>query len=171
MKIYDDQEKAWLLVDEIVIRKAVISDSKEIKPLFIELQNIHATSLPKMFHKIDEIELKAVEFEINSYPYFYVATFEDKIIGYMKGSFKKLENSNILLERKMISLIDLIIDKKYRNQGIGKKMLSFLEEKAKEQGLMSIEIPVYAFNEDAGRFYEENGYHKYVERKVKNIES
>jgi ribosomal protein S18 acetylase RimI-like enzyme len=69
----------------------------------------------------------------------------------------------------MISLIDIIIEKEYRNMGIGKMMLSFLEEKAKEHGISSIEVPVYAFNKRASEFYENNGYHKYVERKVKEI--
>jgi GNAT superfamily N-acetyltransferase len=62
-----------------------------------------------------------------------------------------------------------LTEQKNRNIGIGKMMLSFLEEKAKEHGISSIEIPVYAFNKRASEFYENNGYHKYVERKVKEI--
>jgi ribosomal protein S18 acetylase RimI-like enzyme len=158
-----------LLPESIKIREATISDSSQIKPLFIELQNIHGLNLPNMFNQISDTNLESIESEICNYSYFYVAINNDKIIGYMKGAFKKIEQSEMLPMRSMISLIDIIIEKKYRNMGIGKMMLSFLEEKAKEHGISSIEIPVYAFNKRASEFYENNGYHKYVERKVKEI--
>jgi hypothetical protein len=73
-----------LSAESIKIREATISDSSQIRPLFIELQNIHGLNLPNMFNQISDTNLESIEYEICNYSYFYVAINNDKIIGYMK---------------------------------------------------------------------------------------
>jgi len=155
--------------DHITIRKAIIEDAIDIMPLYLELMNLHGEYLPSAFKAVKNIDIKEIEDEIKAYEYFYVCLNDKKIIGYMKGIYKEIKESDILLYRNMITILDLIIEKEYRNNRIGKEMLKFIEVIAKDKGISSIEIRVYAFNRQANVFYNKNGYETYVERKVKII--
>ena len=153
----------------IKIRKVVADDAKEIQPLYLELMNRHAINLPNMFTSETTVDIEEIKKDICEFEYFYVVTFDSKVIGYMKGRYKNIEESLFVKERDMILLTDLIIKEEYRNQGIGKKMLEFIEGEAWKRNISSIEIPVYSFNKQAKDFYKKNGYMAYVEREVKEV--
>ena len=155
----------------IKIRKAEADDAKEIEPLYLELMNLHALKLPNIFASEIKVDLDEIKNDIGEFDYFYVVTIDKKVIGYMKGRYKNIEESLFVKERDMIMLTDLIIKEEYRNRGIGKKMLDFIEEEAKIKNISSIEIPVYSFNEQAKGFYNKNGYNSYLERELKIVTS
>lgn len=50
------------------------------------------------------------------------------------------------------------VDEKYRRQGIGAQLMHFAENWCKSHNIGEIELDVFAFNEDAARFYERLGY-------------
>jgi len=153
----------------ICIRKAEISDAQDIQLLFFELMGLHASNMPKIFTHETTVDIEEIVKDISEYEYFYVVTLDSKVIGYMKGTYKKIEKSLFVKERDMIMLTDLIIKEGYRDQGIGKEMLSFIEAEAKKRNIDSVELPVYSFNRRARTFYENNGYVSYVERRVKEV--
>ncbi len=154
---------------EIKIRKADADDAKDIEPLYLELMNLHAANLPNIFMSETKVDLEEIRNDICGFDYFYVVTSNNKVIGYMKGRYKNIEESLFVKERNMIMLTDLIIKEEYRNHGIGKKMLDFIEEEARLKNISSIEIPLYSFNDKAKGFYSKNGYNPYVERELKVI--
>jgi len=153
--------------NDVVIRKATFDDIEQIKPLFIELQNIHSDNYPDIFKHIDTISHDYLIEEIKTYSYYYVAIINDLIIGYLKGINRVVNETYIIKKRNMLTLVDLIILKEYRKKGIAHKMLEYIEDLAIANGIESIEIPVYEFNKEAISFYNKNGYKKYVEREVK----
>jgi GNAT superfamily N-acetyltransferase len=155
---------------DIEIRKAKADDAKEIEPLYLELMNLHAAKLPNIFMSETKVDLDEIESDIYEFDYFYVVTCDNKVIGYMKGRYKNIEESLFVKERNMIMLTDLIIKEEYRNHGIGKRMLDFIEEEAKIKNISSIEIPVYNFNEQAKSFYIKNGYNSYLKRELKVVD-
>ena len=151
------------------IRKAEADDAKEIQPLYLELMNLHAANLPNIFTSETTVDIEEIKNDICEFEYFYVVTIDSKVIGYMKGRYKNIEESHFVKTRDMILLTDLIIKEEYRNHGVGKKMLNFIEEEAKIKNISCIEIPVYSFNEQAKSFYTKNGYNAYVEREFKEV--
>ena len=52
---------------------------------------------------------------------------------------------------------DLCVRSDHRGRGIGRELYRAMKEKAREMGLVRIELMVWAFNESAKRFYERLG--------------
>jgi ribosomal protein S18 acetylase RimI-like enzyme len=55
-------------------------------------------------------------------------------------------------------IFDLRIDEKFRGKGYGKQAMLLIEEKARELGLKSIGLHVFAYNQVAKNLYESIGY-------------
>ena len=56
-------------------------------------------------------------------------------------------------------ITELIVDKEYRKKGIGKKLLLEMKKYLKSIGCEKILVEVFGYNENAIKFYKENGYH------------
>lgn len=56
-------------------------------------------------------------------------------------------------------ITELVVAKEYRGQNIGKELLNSMKKYLKEIGCEKILINVFGYNEDAIRFYKNNGYH------------
>ena len=65
-----------------------------------------------------------------------------------------------------IEVSGFVVEKKNRNQGIGKKLLIEAESWVKEEGYKIIRIRTNVLRIEAHRFYESNGYKKVKEQKV-----
>lgn len=55
-------------------------------------------------------------------------------------------------------IFDLRVDEKFRGKGYGKQAMILIEEKARELGLQSIGLHVFAYNRVARNLYEGIGY-------------
>ena len=55
----------------------------------------------------------------------------------------------------------VIGDKDHRGKGAGRATMEFLENRARELGATRMELGVFAFNENAIRFYEKLGYRRF----------
>lgn len=55
-------------------------------------------------------------------------------------------------------IFDIRIDEKFRGKGYGKQTMLLIEEKARELGLKSIGLHVFAYNKVAKNLYESIGY-------------
>lgn len=59
-----------------------------------------------------------------------------------------------------IDLDNVIVDEAYRNQGIGQKMIAWIEDEARRLGCDSVGLDTYVGNTDSHRLYERLGYGK-----------
>ena len=55
-------------------------------------------------------------------------------------------------------IVELYVDEKFRGKGYGKQAMSLIEEKARELGLESLGLHVFAVNKVARNLYESIGY-------------
>ena len=51
----------------------------------------------------------------------------------------------------------IVVDKEFRNKGIGKKLFEYITNLAKQNGISSVIVEVFAFNKDAIKFYQNIG--------------
>lgn len=91
--------------------------------------------------------VKAIESQIKEGYQYYVIYFEEAPVGYL--SIRK--EDNILFLSKIYVSID------YRGNSIGKVALTFVESKAKAEGLGTIRLTVNK-NNNATKFYERIGF-------------
>lgn len=83
---------------------------------------------------------------------------ENNIIkGLLLAEKKENNKISIARERKIYFINDIVIDKKYRWQGIGKKLYNYLLELSKKEGLDAVELNVWAFNISTINFYSSLG--------------
>lgn len=62
-----------------------------------------------------------------------------------------------MVNKKVAYMDDLCIDKRFRGQGIGKKLFNFAVDIAKEKGAKRLDLMVWSFNKNAINFYSELG--------------
>ncbi len=79
----------------------------------------------------------------------------DAVVGYA-AFFYVLDEGNI---------INVVVDKVYREKGYGRELMRYLLSKAKERKLKSLALEVRESNERAIRFYEKVGFEKVGVRK------
>lgn len=78
-----------------------------------------------------------------------------KVVGWVHGFIRRL-----LIAPTHIELGGLVVDHSQRNQGIGQKLLSAIEDWAVDQDIDRVYVRSNAIREDAHRFYQRLGYRK-----------
>lgn len=86
--------------------------------------------------------------------------------GEIVGDFQIDYQFKMLYSKEPSAWIGITIgEESARGKGIGKQVMSFIEEHAKSRGFNRIELGVFAFNEKAIKFYESIGYKRIAEIK------
>ncbi len=131
------------------IRKARIEDKDEI---FVLLNQLYENKIKyEIFSKIYETKWN------NENSYYIVAIKDNKIVGVLiMEVFIQLHRA-----KKTSFIDDLIVKEEYRNKGIGKLLLQNAISYAKQQDCEVIELTSFLSNENAHRFYENNGFKKH----------
>lgn len=126
-----------------------------------KIRNIDKTDIPILVALEEELlketvgeEMLAAELH-NKFAKFYVATVDDKVIGYL--SCWMIEDT--------VDIINVVIDKNYQHLGFGQALFSKMEEEAKISGCNQIMLEVKENNNQAINFYVKQGYEQISMRK------
>ena len=101
----------------------------------------------------------------------YLAIEDNKVIGLIMGIIRQYDEYDCLDDKcpKEGEIIELIVTKKIRSQGVGKALMEKIETYFKEVGCEYIIIDVFAYNENAIKFYDKLGYHPRMHTNIKKI--
>lgn len=141
---------------DIKIIKPTIENQVEINELAKQVHKLHVNWNPDLFLDVEEvisIERLNNLMETNS---IYVAKIDNKIVGYIIFDIKEKDNG-FMRYRKLLSIDTLCVDKDFRGQGIGTKVLEFAKSIAKEQNCTDMHLTVNPNNENAIKVYEKFG--------------
>lgn len=86
----------------------------------------------------------------------YVARLDGKVVGFMRF-YIWYTNSTVAARRAIMQIDDFGVEEELRNQGIGRQMMSALQELAQKESCAAINLYVDAPNESAIAFYEKCG--------------
>jgi len=116
------------------VRAGYWSESEALK----KSREAHEKNLPQGIHTQDH--------------FLYTVYDGDEAVGmvWMRVDLKSPAKSGFIFE--------LYVDEKFRGKGYGKQAMSLIEEKARELGLKSIGLHVFAVNNTARNLYESVGY-------------
>ncbi len=85
---------------------------------------------------------------------------DEKIVGLIVGIVNNEETERFDFKApKRGRITELVINKDYRGKNIGKELLDNMQKYLKEIGCKKILIAVLGYNENAIKFYKQNGYH------------
>ena len=160
MKIVEYEDKYLEDVKDLLVEleEYIISIDKD------NLDQLH----PEYRNKMVILDLEEVK---NNNGKCYLAIENEKVIGLIMGVIKKFDEYDYLDYKcpKEGEITELIVSKNVRSKGIGNELISKMEEYFKSVGCEYILVDVFAYNENAIKFYEKNGYHSRMHTKIKKI--
>lgn len=140
------------------IEKILECDVQEITLLREKLNDIHVEKVDGIFK--DNIFNSLLQNTKNDMNNIY-KIYNEKIYGYIKYKCQIINETCDQFARKVCYVSELYINEEFQGNGLGKEVLEFIIEKAKNEGYDTVELDVYSFNDSAVSFYERNGFKEY----------
>jgi GNAT superfamily N-acetyltransferase len=140
----------------MVIRSANKKDCEQCLKLLrqlwsseYELDNLRNGKLsPKKLHELYGCLLENPNCEV------MLAEKDNRVVAMMDLNFRE----TFFHGGWMMQIEDLVVDGKYRRQGIGQRMVGLAEEMAMRRGCCAIELNSDLYREETHRFWEAMGY-------------
>jgi GNAT superfamily N-acetyltransferase len=136
----------------MLLRDALIEDFKEIHTLSSQLGYAYPSNLLK--NKLKKI------LTYKDHKIIVAEADNNKVVGYVHGQIYEL-----LYFDRVVNILGIVIDKKYRGKGYGKRLMEKIEEWAKENNCNGIRLTSNVKRKEAHLFYENMGYKSEKESK------
>ena len=126
-----------------------------------KIRNIEKADIPILVVLEEELLKETVGEEMlaselhNRFAKFFVATFNNQVIGYL----------SCWMVEETVDIINVVIDKNYQHQGYGQALFSEMEKVAKDNNCTEIMLEVKENNFQAINFYQHQGYEQISIRK------
>lgn len=144
----------------MIIRRAVIQDSKGIMKLLRQVLMVHHNGRPDLFkpnaEKYTPEELENI-LQDDTRPIFVGVDEDNNVLVYCFCIFQQHINNNILTDIKTLYIDDLCVDENVRGQHLGTTMFEYVKAYAKESGCYNLTLNVWRLNESAMKFYQRMG--------------
>ncbi len=149
---------------------------EDVRDLLVELEeyivSIDKDCLDRVHFEYREkmalLDLKEVK---NNKGKCYLMLDSNRVVGLIMGYVRKYDKYDYLDYKCPLSgeISELIVSKEVRGNGIGQKLMQKMEEYFKSINCEYIFIDVFAYNENAIKFYEKEGYHSRMLIDIKKI--
>lgn len=157
------------MVKDIQIAIADIKDAKDIVNISHQVAEMHDTALPDYFKPIskDEERNNIIELFKDERITVFKAVCDEKICGFL--FLEMIHRQSRGLQFSVLgSILNLGVDERYRNKGIGTALLNEAENYVLEQGGEALDLSVFNFNQKAIKLYERLGY-KVIELNMRKV--
>ncbi len=144
------------------IEVPTMKDLEAIDKIALQVHECHVKWRPDIFEHTDSIISVEELANMIANSAIFVARIENQVVGYILVSSRE-GKKNGYRYRKELDIDAMGVDKTYRNQGIGRKLLEYVKEYAKENDYTDLRLTVNEENENARHLYEQVGF------KIKNI--
>lgn len=146
-----------------VIRQAAIEDYDIINRLYLEDMADYINAYPDIFKKprSNPISKRAFAGGLNPDKKswgFYVAEVKGTVVGVIELSSDAIGPTPVRKKFPLASIDEIIVDPKFRNLGIGTKLLEKAEEWARLKKLPALGLTTYPFRPNASELYDKLGY-------------
>ncbi|MBR4270935.1 MAG: GNAT family N-acetyltransferase [Clostridia bacterium] len=141
-----------------MIRLLDNNDFIDLQNLFSQLYDIHYKNRPDTFNNAHPITKEYFqEILTSTCKHCYVYLDQGKMLGAILIKEYETDDYVTLKKRKIYEIYDIVVNKDFRNKGIGKKLYNYITELAQQNGINTIIVEVFTFNEDAIHFYQSIG--------------
>jgi ribosomal protein S18 acetylase RimI-like enzyme len=145
---------------DVLIREVTENDFKEISALQYEIDSYHSQALPQIFKTMKggrsrEILAKDIADENTT---LFVAEYSGKVIGLVHAFIGEAPDFPVLVKRRYVAVIEIIVKEEFRRAHVGLELMNKVEQWALDNGISTVELNVWDFNEPALAFYKKLGY-------------
>jgi ribosomal protein S18 acetylase RimI-like enzyme len=151
--------RRWSKVD-VLVREVTENDFKEISALQYEIDSYHSQALPQIFKAVKDArsrEMLAKDIADENIAMF-VAERAGKVIGLVHAFIEEAPDFPVMVKRRYVSVIEIIVKEEFRGAHVGLELMNKVEHWALDNGISTIELNIWDFNEPALAFYEKLGY-------------
>ena len=141
----------------MIIRIAKLEDYEVIEALAKDVQKMHIKWRPDIYTLESNMIPKEFFKPIVDNKTMYVAEEDNKVKGFIMYTEKEYNIDN-QVKRTTYAIDAIAVDKQYRGQGIGTKLIDKIKEIAKDNNVDAIELQVNAKNIAAKAMYEKYGF-------------
>ena len=141
------------IIENLVFRVARVEDIYTLCELLFELFSQEVEFTPNK--EVQQKALKTIILDENIGD-IYVATIDEKVVAMVNI----LYTISTALGNQVAIFEDFIVDKNYRNQGIGENLIDFVFEDLKAKNFSRITLLTDNDNLKAHKFYEKKGFIK-----------
>ena len=142
-----------------MIRFANPGDRDAVNALRRQVNDLHVAGRPDIFKPGFGPEIQAyVDLYLRGENgYAAVAEEEGRIAGMVMADYIDRPESPYNLPRRFVHIAEICVDAGCRRRGVGRQLMAFVQQDAREKGFPRIELDVWAFNDALG-FYESIGF-------------
>ena len=160
MQIIEYQEKYLEDVKDLLVEleEYIVSIDED------DLDQVHPEYREKMtLHDLDEVK--------NNDGICYLAIDDNKVVGLIMGCIFPYDEHDYLDYKcpRRGEIIELIVTKKVRSNGVGKLLMDKIETYFKNKGCEYVLVDVFAYNDNAINFYKKDNYHTRMQCMIKKI--
>ena len=155
----------------MTIRFAEVKDLEKINVIRRQVNALHVNGKPGVFQPGFSEELRNYVYAAFRDPQKRIVVCEKdgRICAFAVLMHTVKPESVHSLARRFLEINELGVDEACRRQGIGRAMIDFIRDYAKQQGFDRMELNMWEFNEAALKFYEAVGfstYRRYLEMDI-----
>ena len=150
---------------------------EDIKDLLVELEEYILTIdqdeldqlHPEYREKMAMLDLEEVK---EYHGKCYIAVEKGNAIGLIMGTIPPYDEYDYLDYKcpRRGEITEFIVSKKVRNKGIGQALIDKLEEYFKQEKCEWVKVDIFAYNDNAIKFYYHNNYHPRMLVGMKKLE-
>ena len=141
------------------IRQANKNDITQMVPLLYEVSKLHIEKRPDVFKIKSHEEIKSNLEEMIQDESNIILLAEDKqiVVGVIICKVREINDHTNLKNIKVLWINEICVKQEYRRNGIGRSLIEKAKEIAKENNCLRLELNCWELNEEAMKFYENQG--------------
>lgn len=154
-----------------MIREATMNDLDRVNDMRRQVNELHVAGRPDVFRAgfCDELRDRAAVFIGAEDKALLVCERNGELVGFASIQYIRRPQSPYNNAREFCHVEEFGVDEAHRRQGVGRELFDAIRERARAEGLPSVELDMWEFNADALKFYESLGfttYRRYMECKA-----
>ena len=159
------------IVSRVVKRNFKDEDDNIIENKFGYFKNAINANINKLNNEIDDLWKDDYDWLNDNLGKCYLAIDNSKVLGVIMGVLRSYDEYDYLDNKcpRCGVITELVVSKTAKGKGIGKLLISKMEEYFKSINCEYITVDVFAYNAKGIKFYEKEGYHTRGLIDIKNI--
>lgn len=140
----------------MTVREMKVTDYEMVDRLMQQLHKEHVEGRPDLYIPMEHIfsEKEFEEMVSDDKKITILVEENEEVVGICITSMRDRSG---MVNMTTAYVDELVVDEKYRRQGIAKKLCAETEKRAKELGAVRLDLMVWSFNERALKLYESLG--------------
>ncbi len=157
--------------ERMTVRDAKSDDLDALIALNREVQDIHVSLFPDVFHHTDEAALRewfGQRIQDRSTAVL-VASYNQRVVGYLIIRFSSREAHVFCRARNYAYVDQVCVAAEHRKRGVGRALIDEAKGRARAEGMTKLELDVWSRNAEAKTAFEIFGFRTYNEKMSMDI--